>query len=61
MKHIVFKSLLLMLVITPLLASCGGSNDSIEDNEDVTSPATIEYLCSATLWVCAPDTGINKN
>ena len=50
-----------MFVITPLLASCGGSNDSIEENDDVTSPATIEYLCSATMWVYAPDTGIKKN
>lgn len=61
MKHLNFVSLILMFVITPLLASCGGSDGPNEDNEDVTSPATIEYLCSATLWVYAPDTGINKN
>lgn len=61
MKQLVFKSLLLMFVTTLLLTSCGGNNDSIEDNEDVTSPATIEYLCSATVWFYAPDTGINKD
>lgn len=61
MKHFVFKSLLLMFVITPPLTSCGGSEGPNEDNEDVISPATIEYLCSAALWVYAPDTGIKKD
>jgi hypothetical protein len=51
-----------ILMVMTFLYSCGGSNDSNEDEfGDVTSAATVEYLCSTNLWTYSPDNGINKN
>lgn len=50
MKKSNFMSMIMLLAImTPLLISCGGS-DEVDDVKNETSQASAEYLCSTLLW-----------
>ena len=60
MKKSNFMSMIMLVAImTPLLISCGGS-DEVDDVKNETSQASAEYLCSTLLWVYAPEKGINN-
>lgn len=58
-KNFKLVSVIFSLLSIGCLVSCGGS-DNKESEEDQTSEATIEYLCSTTFWYYLPDTGIKK-
>ncbi len=62
MRNCILK-LIFIFGLLPVLISCSSSDDSTENasDNDIKSPATIEYLCSATIWVYSPDKGIGKN
>lgn len=40
------------------ISACSKDNDNYEQNQDVQSPATIEFLCSSVFWQYLPDEGV---